>query len=232
MSRRRAGDSSAPVYRACCAAPSRKCVQVIAEIFGDDPFSENVLPTMAHAKEALLAPNALVMPGRLRVVAALAASHELWSQNRSAGASRCLAPDLVVPTLQPSLHRRPRPRPSRAEPRLAGVVCRRRHRWLCAALEKPGVDRPLHDRRFGRTLARAPFVRNGWAAAKPSAASLPVGAWKPAWCKRAELRLDDRWSLVHSCVCTDVFSPGSKLSWYPHCILEQQGCGASRLPHS
>ena len=112
MSRRRAGDSSAPVYRACCAAPSRKCVQVIAEIFGDDPFSENVLPTMAHAKEALLAPHALVMPGRLRVVAALAASHELWSQNRSAGESRCLAPDLVVPTLQPSRHRRP----SRAEP--------------------------------------------------------------------------------------------------------------------
>jgi hypothetical protein len=125
-----------------------------------------------------------------------------------------------------------RAEPSQPEPTRAGVLCRRRHRWLCAALEKPGVDRPLDDRRFGRTLARAPFVRNGRATAKPSAASLPVGAWKPAACKRAELRLDDRWSLVHSCVCTDVLSPGSKLSWYPHCILEQQGCGASRLPHS
>ena len=186
---------------------------------------------------SLLLLRAMSSGARTEAPVSLDASRPIWWFQRCSqvGTGGRAEPSRAEPSraepsrAEPSRANPSRAEPSQPEPTRAGVLCRRRHRWLCAALEKPGVDRPLHDRRFGRTLARAPFVRNGWAAAKPSAASLPVGAWKPAACKRAEVRLDDRWSLAHSCVCTDVLSPGSKLSWYPHCIARKW---ASRLPHS
>ena len=45
---------------------------IVSEIFGDEPLSEGVLPTLAHAAEHLLAPGGIFLPARCSIVAALA----------------------------------------------------------------------------------------------------------------------------------------------------------------
>ena len=45
---------------------------IVTEIFGDQPFSESVVPSLAHAREVLSHPLTTLVPGHVRVVAALA----------------------------------------------------------------------------------------------------------------------------------------------------------------
>ncbi|KAL4448320.1 hypothetical protein ABPG75_005539 [Micractinium tetrahymenae] len=52
----------------------RRAQMLMHEIFGTDPFSEGVVPSLLHAREQLLAPAAVLAPCSVRVVAAVAAS--------------------------------------------------------------------------------------------------------------------------------------------------------------
>ena len=63
---------------------SCKAALVVHEVFGTDPLSEQILPTMQHAKECLAAPSALFMPARFRAVAALARCEGLRQTYRHA----------------------------------------------------------------------------------------------------------------------------------------------------
>lgn len=38
---------------------------LVSEILGDQPLSESMLPTFRHARQELLRPDALILPGRL-----------------------------------------------------------------------------------------------------------------------------------------------------------------------
>ncbi|KAI7840927.1 hypothetical protein COHA_005358 [Chlorella ohadii] len=52
----------------------RRAAVLLHEIFGTDPFSEGVVPSLVHARQHLLAPGAVLAPCKLHVVAAVAAS--------------------------------------------------------------------------------------------------------------------------------------------------------------
>jgi type II protein arginine methyltransferase len=52
---------------------------IVSEVFGSDPLSEGVLPTLAHAQAELLAPGGCMVPGRVVIHAALAHSGALRS---------------------------------------------------------------------------------------------------------------------------------------------------------
>lgn len=45
---------------------------LVSEIFGEQPLSESVLPTFAHAQRHLLEASAIIIPSRIRIIAALA----------------------------------------------------------------------------------------------------------------------------------------------------------------
>ncbi|GIL48462.1 hypothetical protein Vafri_4979, partial [Volvox africanus] len=55
---------------------------VVHEIFGTDPLSEHILPSMAQVQEILAAPDAVYLPSAFRIVAALAHSQLLQERIR------------------------------------------------------------------------------------------------------------------------------------------------------
>ncbi|GIL74533.1 hypothetical protein Vretifemale_4525, partial [Volvox reticuliferus] len=60
----------------------RKACLVVHEIFGTDPLSEHILPTMAQVQASLAIPNAVYVPSAFRIVAALAHSQLLQERMR------------------------------------------------------------------------------------------------------------------------------------------------------
>jgi hypothetical protein len=59
-----------------------KASLIVHEIFGTDPLSEHVLPALKQVQQQLAAPGAVFMPGKVRVVAAVATCPALQQQVR------------------------------------------------------------------------------------------------------------------------------------------------------
>ena len=59
----------------------RRADVLVSETFGDDPFSESFLPSLAHARAHLLRPHAPVIPYALAVHAVVVESEELVALN-------------------------------------------------------------------------------------------------------------------------------------------------------
>ncbi len=70
---------------------------IVSEVFGSDALSEGVLPTLAHARTALLAPGGVFVPARVVIRAALARSGALacvLASARDAAPATAAAPPL------------------------------------------------------------------------------------------------------------------------------------------
>ncbi|KAG2486746.1 hypothetical protein HYH03_014671 [Edaphochlamys debaryana] len=86
--------SSSPSASSAVLLP-RRAGLVVHEIFGTDPLSEHILPTMAQVQDSLAAPDALFLPSAFRIVAALARSDMLHARMRA------VRPPPPLPALAP-----------------------------------------------------------------------------------------------------------------------------------
>jgi len=71
-----AGENGGPGVCETLLMPARAHV-LVSETFGDDPFSESFLPSLAHAREHLIEPNAIIVPRGMTVFAVIVESSEL-----------------------------------------------------------------------------------------------------------------------------------------------------------